>query len=280
MKFSLTRNKIIAICSVLVIGLAVGGFFALRRFPRVAMERYAPANALAFVEVDSLTDLVDGLTHTKAWRELAPVLGLSSQLRQIGLVGDLIGRTGLGPDEVVAAGRAQYAIAITGIESKTTETDDRADIQLKPLFALIIETHTKPETAARLLSERSPALVERIYGQTVAQDTEDYQGTKILVFRGPPSRRPVVAAALGSVIVVGNDVRALTACLDSIAGRASSLAGDEILSQKRAEVGPNPPIFGYVTASGIEKLTDLWPDRKSTRLNSSHNRESRMPSSA
>ncbi|HXU38793.1 MAG TPA: hypothetical protein VN937_20730, partial [Blastocatellia bacterium] len=111
---SLTRRNLAVAASVLVVGLLVAGFFVLRRVPRVAMERYAPAASIAFVEVDSLADLIDGLTHTKAWRELAPVLGLSSQLTQLGLVSDLIGRAGLGPDEAVVAGRAQCAITITG----------------------------------------------------------------------------------------------------------------------------------------------------------------------
>src|SRR6185369_5853821 len=104
-------------------GITAASFFVFRRPPRVAMNGYMPANVLAFVEIDSLADVVDGLTNTKAWRELAPVLGLSSQLRQVGLVTDLIGRTGLGPDEAVVAGRAQLAIAITGIESKAAETE-------------------------------------------------------------------------------------------------------------------------------------------------------------
>ena len=259
MGFSLTRTNIIIASSGLAVGLVVAGFFVLRRPARVAMERYAPATALAFVQVDSVADLVDGLTHTRAWRELAPVLGLSSQLRQLGFAGDLIGRTGLGPDEAVVIGRAQYAIAITGLESRAEETDNGADIHLKPLFALIIETHSKPETAARLVTERAPAVVERIFGQSVAEDTEDYHGAKVFVFRGPPSRRPLLASSLGSVILLANDSQAMTACLDSISGRATSLTEDPILTQKRSEVGGDPSVFGYVTATGSQKLVELWP---------------------
>ncbi len=256
---SLTRRNIIIASSVFAVGLIVAGFFVLRRTPRVAMERYAPARTLAFVEVDSLADLVDGLTHTKAWRELAPVLGLSSQLGQIGFVSDLIGRTGLGPDEAVVAGRAQYAIAITGIESNAGETDEGAYIHLKPHFALIIETHVKPETAARLVRERAPTVAERIYGESVAKDTEVYYGTEVVIFRGPGSTRPLLVSALGSVVLIANDSESMTACLDSIAGRATSLAEDSTLKQMRSEVGSGNSVFGYVTASGIQKLVELWP---------------------
>src|SRR6266404_6133093 len=256
---SLTRRNLAVAAAVLVVGLLVAGFFVLRRAPRVAMERYAPATSIAFVEVDSLADLVDGLTHTKAWRELAPVLGLSSQLTQLGLVSDLIGRAGLGPDEAVVAGRAQCAIAITGIESNATETVEGASIHLKPHFALIIETHIKPESAARLIRERAPTVAERIYGQSVTKTIENYPGTEVLIFKGPGSARPLLASAFGSVILIANDSESLNACLDSIAGRATSLAEDSTLRQKRAEVGSDASVFGYVTASGIQKLVELWP---------------------
>jgi hypothetical protein len=51
----------------------------------------------------------------------------------------------------------------------------------------------------------------------------------------------------------------MTACLDSIAGRATSLAEDSTLKQMRSEVGSGASVFGYVTASGIQKLVELWP---------------------
>ena len=251
---ALPRKTIIAGSAVLGAALMIAGFFMLRRPQRVAMERYVPADALAFVEIDSLADLVDGLTSTKAWRELAPVLGLSSQLRQVGLVADLIGRSGLGPDEAVIAGRAQYAIAITGIESNTGETDDGPYLHLKPDFSLIIETHTKPETATRLVRERASMIAQRIYGESVVEHSDDYRGSRLLVFEGPGLRHQLVASAVGTVILIANHPDAMKQCLDAIVGRAATLAEDSALKQMRPEVGHDPSVFAYVTAAGIEKL--------------------------
>ncbi|HLF84929.1 MAG TPA: hypothetical protein VI837_12205, partial [Blastocatellia bacterium] len=256
---ALTRKNTIIGSIVLVVGLVVAGFFALRRPPRVAMDRYVPAEALAFVEINSLADLVGGLTSTKAWRELAPVLGLSSQLRQVGLVTDLIGRSGLGPDEAVVAGRAQYAIAITAIESNAGETDDGPYLHLKPAFALIIETHTKPETATRLVRERASMIAQRIYGESVVEHADDYRGSQMRVFEGPGPGHQLVASSEGSVILIANQADAMKQCLDAIAGRAATLAEDTTLKQMRPEVGRDPSIFAYVTAAGIENLVDLWP---------------------
>lgn len=255
----MTRKNIIIASSVLLAGLVVSAFFVLRRPARVAMERYVPADALAFVEIDSVADLVDGLTRTDAWRELAPVLGLSSQLQQVGLVTDLIGRSGLGPDEAVVAGRAQYALAITGIESDAGETEEGPYLHLKPAFALLIETHTTPETAARLVRERSPTIAQRIYGESVVERAEDDHGAQLRIFEGPGPGRQLVAASAGSVILIANQANAAKQCLEVIAGRSATLAEDGTLKQMRLEVGREPSVFAYVTAAGIDRLIDLWP---------------------
>jgi len=223
------------------------------------MERYVPANVLAFVQIDSLADLVDGLTHTKAWHELAPVLGISSQLRQIGSVADLIGRTGLGPDEAVVAGRAQFAIAVTGIQSQAGETEDGAFIHLKPLFCIIIETHMAPETAARLVRDRASIIAERIYGGSVVEHSDSHQGSIMRVFEGPGTGHQLIVSSAGSVILIANHKEAASICLDTIAGRTTSLEQDELLRDRRTEVGADPAVFAYVSSSGVERLFEIWP---------------------
>lgn len=245
--------------AVLIVGLSVGGFFLLRRPTRIPMERYVPAGALAFLEIDSVSDLADGLTGTTAWRELAPVLGLSSQIRQVGFLADLVGRTGLGPDEAVIIGRAQLALAITGIESQTGETEDGPYIHLKPDFAVIIESHLSPSAAARLVRERAPVLAERVYGESIEAETQDHGGSELLIFRGPGSGHQLIASSAGSVMIIANKIEAMQACLDSIEGRLPSIAGETTLVQMRPEVDHDAAVFGYVTAQGIRKLFEIWP---------------------
>jgi hypothetical protein len=223
------------------------------------MERYVPASALAFVEIDSLSDLVDGLTDTKAWRELAPVLGLSSQIRQVGLGADLIGRTGLGPAEAVVVARSQYAIALTGIEASSGSTDEGPYIHFRPRFVLIVETHAEPETIARLLKERALLIAQRVYGESAAEDSRDYQGSRLMVFHGPTPGRELVAASSGSVALIGNNTEAMQSCLDAIAGRAATLADEETLKQRRSSVDHNASVFAFVTDSGVSKLAELAP---------------------
>src|SRR6185369_14831306 len=94
-------------------------------------------------------------TSTNAWRELGPALSLSSQLRQIGFFADLMGRTGLGPDEAVLVGRAQYAIAITGIESQGRENEEDPHLHLKPVVGVLTDSHLQPQPAGQRVQDRA-----------------------------------------------------------------------------------------------------------------------------
>ncbi|HSB11071.1 MAG TPA: hypothetical protein VLM38_16400 [Blastocatellia bacterium] len=255
----MTRKNFIVGAAVLVVVLFVAGFYFFRRPPRAEMERYVPAAALAFLEVDSLSDLTDGLTGTTAWRELAPVLGLSSQIKQVGFLADLMGRTGLGPDEAVLLGRAQCAVVLTGVESKAGETEDGPYVHLRPDFALIVESHLSPQAATRLVHTRGPIIAQRIYGDSVEAASEDYRGSELLVFHGPGTGHQLIAASAGSVMLIANQPEAMKSCLDAIAGRAATLAEDSTLKQMRPEVDGNAAVFGYVTGSGLNKLFEIWP---------------------
>jgi uncharacterized protein DUF3352 len=264
----LTRRNIIIASALLIAIAAVASYFWLRRPPRSPMERYIPASAFAFIEIDNLSDVVDGLTDTKAWRELAPALGLSSQLRQIGFISNLIGRTGLGPDEAVIAGRAQFALALTGLEAETGAGPDGPYVHFKPRVALIVETHTSPETAARIARERSRVIADRIYGAAVAESEQDYQGAHLFVFHGADSDRQLVVAASGAVVLLANHLDAIKPCLDAVEGRAPALVEDAALKSLRPEVDADAAVFAYVTAAGIEKLAALGPALIASRFQS------------
>lgn len=255
----LTRKNIIIASIVLFTGIAVAFYFFTRRPPRVDMDRYTPFNALAFVQIDNLTDILDGLTDTKAWDELAPALGLSSQLKQIGFATDLMSRTGFGPEEAVIAGRAQYALVVTGIETETGAAEDGPYVRFKPRFALIVETHSNAETTERLVRERTSILSQRIYGASATEESENYFGSPVITFHGPQPERELVAAATGSVIVISNNSEATKSCLDAIGGRLPSLAQNETLKQLRPNVDQNSAVFAYLTEAGIEKLAELSP---------------------
>jgi hypothetical protein len=255
----LTRRNILVASLILAAALAAFAYFALRRPPRVDMARYVPASALAFVEIDNLADLFADLTGTKAWRELGAALGLSSQLGHIGAAADLISRTGLGPDEAVVAGRAQLAIVLTGIEAETGTTVDGPYLHLRPQFALIVETHLKAEAAERLVRERARLIAERVYGQSVVEESQDYSGARLLVFHGPQPGREIIAASRESIVMLANHREAIKSSLDAIAGHTAAVADDATLRELRPAVARDGAVFGFVTEAGVMKLVEFGP---------------------
>lgn len=259
------KNIVIFIVALALIGLTAG-YFIFRKPHPVPMDKYAPANALAYIEINSLTDVLDGLTDTKAWNEIAPVLGLSSQLKQLGSGIGLMSSTGLGPDEVVIAGRAQYAIVVTDIDAGTGSSEEGVYLNVKPRFALVAETHTSMEKAAKIASERASIIARRIFGDATKEESSNYAGTRIMTFRGEQAQRQLVAASSGSVVLIANHEAAIKACLDAIAGRSATLADDEMLKQKRGEVDKGAAIFAYVTPAGVEKLAQFGPTIFATRF--------------
>ncbi len=270
----LTRRNILIASVVLVLGLGAFAYFALRRPPRVPMDRYVPSTALAYIEINSLADLASGLTGTKAWQELAPALGISDEISQAGLAADLMGRTGIGRGEAVIAGRAQFAFVLTGLEAEGGTNEEGAYLHFKPRFAAIVETHSSSSTARRLAEEQASALARKIYGEPIAEERRDYFGAQILIFPGPRPDRQLVAASADSVVIISNHTSAVESCLDAIGGRASTISEDATLKERRAEVDADAEVFAFMTEAGVEKLIDFLPAILASRVTTDPDRVS------
>lgn len=255
----LSTKNLIILAILLALFMVSLGYFFTRKPPRIAMTGCAPATALAYIEVNSLTDVIDGLTDTRVWNEIAPVLGLSSQLKQLGSGIGLMSSTGLGPDEVVIAGRAQYAVAVTGIEAGTGANEEGVYLNVKPRFALVVETHAGEDKAAKLASTRASIIASRLFGEATREESSNYEGIRLMVFHGAQPQRQLWAASSGSKVLIANHESAIKGCLDAIGGRVATLAADETLSRRRKEVDEDGAIFAYVTQNGIEQLAQFGP---------------------
>jgi hypothetical protein len=264
-----SKRPILVASVLLISGLGLTGFLAFRRPPRFPMEQYVPASALAFFEIDSLGQLASGLTSTAAWKQLAPPLGISSQLGQVGEAADLMGRIGLGPSEAVIAGRAQYALAITGLDSDSGTGDDGPYIHLKPHFVLIVQTHSKPEAAASLVRDRAEILARRIYGDSTSRRADDYRDIGIQIFSGAEPGHEFIAAAASDLVLIGNDEPSVKAVIDVIGHRLPSLADSQPLKHLRETVDRNASVFAFLTPAGVEKIAGIAPALLAGRFASS-----------
>jgi hypothetical protein len=249
--------------AVAVVALAAAGIWFWTTWvpPRVDMARFVPQATLAYFEVPNAAALATELTESDAWERLAPPLGLSSQLDYAGPVASWLGRLELGPDDAVALGRAQFAVALLGLEAGPSETTgDEGALVVKPRFAILVKTHTRASTARDLAGSRLPMLARRAYGETVAIDATDYNGTKLSVARPPGAERQMVWAVVDDVVVVGNHEEAVRAVVDAATGRAPPLAGDFYLERLRGELeSSKAAIFGFVSRPGAGQLAGIGP---------------------
>src|SRR5215510_454087 len=114
--FWFSRKRLI-LTSLITLALAVGGWIYARRPKPVVMASYVPESALGYLEVNDWPRMVDNLTSTKAWRELAPAYGIPEELKYIGKAGllnwgDWVARiTGRGETAMLA--RSQFAVLVT-----------------------------------------------------------------------------------------------------------------------------------------------------------------------
>ncbi|HKB65236.1 MAG TPA: hypothetical protein VKC61_05230, partial [Pyrinomonadaceae bacterium] len=78
------------------------------------MATYAPADCLAFVEANDVTEVAQGIEGTQAWNALAGPVGARSSVLPNRWVMRLARWTGIGSAPAILLARSQVAIVFTG----------------------------------------------------------------------------------------------------------------------------------------------------------------------
>lgn len=245
-----------ALVAVLLLALLTFAWLWLTRPQRVDMAAYVPADAMVYAEADSLPAILQALTSTDAWRELAPAAGAEAQTSWTGWLPSFLSFTGWGPSDAVVISRAQIAVAVFGFQA-AEESD--TTLKFTPRAALVAETHTS--------EWRVKSAVEKLVGdfarRTFAQHTSERKEVDGVPFylwvEQTGARRKIVAAVDGSVAVVGNDEATVRACLDVRRGSRPSLAGDEQLKEMRLRLGGDGTLaFGYAPRGSAAKAVEVF----------------------
>src|SRR5262245_61479143 len=163
-RFRPSRKQLI-IALLIILPLAAGVWIYVNRPEPVVIASYVPGTALGYFEVNDWSGLIDNLTSTKAWRELAPAYGVPGELNYLGKIGrwDWIARlTGWGEAAMLA--RSQFAVAITGLEVRGE--------QVKPRMALIAETHSDADSLREVAGKRLEQFAGRAFGRISKQNEE------------------------------------------------------------------------------------------------------------
>lgn len=241
--------KLLRIVLVLVLlGIliaAAGIWFSLPA--RTDLADYAPADAIVYVEFNSLADVARTIQHADAWKAAAPITGSGPGADNRLLI--TAARAGLAPVESVLFARTQVALVVVGLNA--SEQDDT--LKVKPEIALIAETHTSRWRTKPVMIESVKRLAQFAYGaSSCVGPTGDGDRFECSI---PGSDRKLVGAINGTTVILANSDNALKTCLEVRAGTRPNIGTDAEFTRMRSSVATGESLgFGYISAANSAKL--------------------------
>jgi hypothetical protein len=260
---SLMRFRRTTILAIIFAALIIVWLF-WNRPQRVDMAGYVPADSLAFLEVNDLPGVAQGIVSTDAWRALSKLSDASLQLPGRSWPLSIARWTGIGPTEAVLIARSQFAISVIGFE----QGDAGPALPVKPVSALVIETHTSQFRMRPVFERRIAQFAHRLFGKPQLQH-KTVDGVDFLEWSSPDGDRQVVTAFVDTAVIIGNDERPVRTCIAVRNGEQASLASTELLNTMRASVAmSDAPLFGFLSSTGLRSLLPylFGPSSASTNL--------------
>ena len=235
------------------LGLAAGWIY-WSRTPKSDMAGYVPAESLAYLEANDLVSVAQGITGTEAWRLLAQPLGAPAQLVPHGWPIQLARWTGIGSTEAVLLARAQVALVFTQAQA----TEAGSTLTIKPLAALVIETHTSQRRMRPVIEKHVEDIARRAYGEA-SLTRKQIDGVEIVEWKSPDNTRRLLLAIVDTVAIVGNDESVMLNCIDVRRGKRPSLATNQQLETMKQQLGgAQAPLFGFVPKAGVKAAIQAW----------------------
>src|SRR5437660_4079342 len=218
--------------------------------PRVDMTAYAPADSMVYLESNSLAELACSISQTDAWRTVGPYVGLEPYRWQDQFLTYLAKTSGVGSTQSVVAARAQLAFVMLDLNT----ADNGDTLEVKPLAALIVETHTATARVKPLVERIIGGFAERAYGHSTIERL-NINETEFVEWAAPASNRRIVASVDGTAVIIGNDQRAVSACLEVRHGQRPNLQNQPEIQAMRARLKANNALaFGYVSSANAAHL--------------------------
>jgi len=218
----------------------------------VDMAENAPADSMVYLEANSLAEVGTAISNSELWRSVATQIGFASGQRADRWAW-LARITGLGNTSAVIASRAQVALVLLDLNA----LGNGDSLEFKSQAALIVETHTSSTRIKPVIDSAIGALTTRVYHQPRIERTtiDGYDFTRWIA---PDGRRRIVAVVDGSVVIIGNDERAVSACLAARHGQRPSLLHNADLQDMRARLKANEALaFGYASAANTARLVAI-----------------------
>ncbi|MCS6885971.1 MAG: hypothetical protein RMM17_05795 [Acidobacteriota bacterium] len=246
------KRYLLLIVAVFVLS---SSYYLLKRYYKLTqpnnLSEYAPADCLAYIELNRISDLIGAITETSAWQELAPQFGIPRELQSIDELASFLAVTGLGEDKLPGLLTAEFAAVIDGLSIEGSPAN--SEVEIVPALTVLIKTNAKPEAVSELVKSKSQLLAKRIYGKQLSQNSFSIANRE--VYRYAPvnaSNKQLLAAAYGNLILISNNDSSIERCITAIA-QGNTLAKNQQFAKLRKKAS----IFAYITPNGIGKFLSL-----------------------
>lgn len=246
------RMRWIVPAALLVVSIVVSWLLWVKP-KEVDMAQYAPVDSIIYLESNRPLAVGDTIIGTDVWKDLNKLRGRQDNTGRNRWLQRLIRWTGIGPIQSVILARSQLAIVITQLGTK----EEGDTLRIKPEGAAIIETHTAERRIRYPVEQALKRLAEMTYKEPTLQRTT-IDGVEFIEWTAPGGGRQIVAAIVGSLIIIGNSEPAVRKCLAVILHRQPSLKQDPELERMRLQLGGSQSLtFGYVPAANGAHLLSV-----------------------
>jgi len=250
----LTKFRRIAVLLILVIVVGAGAWLYWNRVAPSDLAAWAPADSLAYVEVNDLGAVAEGVGQTTAWKSLAPLLGAPSELAPSRFLVRLARSTGIGSADAVLFARSQVAVVFSGAEG----TQDGSTLVIKPILTLIIETHTTQRRMRGAIEHHLEQMARDDFGNPTLVRKQT-AGIELEEWQSEDGARKIVAAFVGTTVIIANDEASVLRTIETGTGKRPSLRNQSELDQLRSATdSAKAALFGFVTQAGVKSLIQAY----------------------
>jgi hypothetical protein len=221
---------------------------------RTDLSRYAPADSLAYLEVNDLAALTNGIEQTQAWQALAPPIGAPAKLSPNRFWTTLARWTGIGYIDAILFARTQVAVVFSGAEGNQTGST----LTIKPLTTFIIETHTSQRRMKPAVERHLEELARRVYKDPVFV-RKRIQNTEFEEWTSPDGTHQIVFAFIETAAIVGNDETSVMHSMQARMGSIGSLSqiAEFTAAHDRTQT-PTAAVFGFISQPGIKSFLQAY----------------------
>ena len=219
------------------------------------LSRYAPADALAYVEVNDLAALTNGIEQTQAWQTLAAPVGAPSKLSPNRFWTTLARWTGIGYIDAILFARTQVAVVFSGAEGAQTGST----LTIKPLTTFIIETHTSQRRMKPAVERHLEDLARRVYKDPVFV-RKQIQNSEFEEWTSSDGTHQIVFSFIDTAVIVGNDETSVLHSIQARMGNTGSLSQVAEFSAARGKTqNATAAVLSFARVASMDSLSCLFP---------------------